>query len=373
MKSLFIVFIIISIALSYTAYTYYKKSNVCDQNMAKQDNDYKMKISKIEGIVKDSNSTIDKKEVELKKLGLTLSEANDMIAKNEKECAMKISNIESILKDANSTIDKKEAELKKLGLSLTEATGIIAKKDEELKKIQVILGDVNTTITKKEAEVSKLGLSLSEATGIIAKRNDELKKMRDDLDKKDNECNLKISRLKAEKMPDNTSGVKGSYESVLCNQIIIFDNQKGYINLGEIEVYDGNRKLIPISESSLKMTGELSIFPVKNLIDKNITTFAHNDSEDGVRKITISFPSPVNVSAIVITNRQDCCKTRANGLMVQALLDGKESYLSNPIKDWSGSSVYNNGGTDTFNPNGYNYVFFIIPNPQPNISNEAPI
>jgi len=343
--------------------------------MAKQDSDYKMKISKIEGIVKDSNSTIDKKEAELKKLGLSLNEATDMIAKNEKECAMKIAKIEGILNEANSTIDKKEAELKKLGLSFSEATAMISKKDAELKKIQVILGDATTTINTKEAELKKAGLSLVEATSIIAKRNDELKIMKDNLDRKDNECNLKISKLKSEKMPENTTtGIEGSYESVLCNQIIIFDNQKGYINLAEIELYDGNRKLIPIEESYLKMAGELSIFPVKNLIDKNKSTFAHNDSEtDGIRKITISFPSPVNVSAIVITNRDTCCKTRANGLMVQALLDGKEVYLSNPIKDWSGSSVYDNGGTATGNPNGYNYVFFVIPDPRATITNDSPI
>ena len=193
MKQFIIFFTLIVISISYIAYTYYKKSVACDENSIKQDADYKMKIAKIEGIVKDANSTIDRKESDLKKLGLSLKDATDMLTKNEEDCKMKIAKIEAIVKDANSTIDKKESDLKKLGLSLKDARDMIAKKDEELKNIQAILGDTNTTLTKKDIELKKLGLSLVEATDIIAKKNDELKKIQGNL----NECNSTVDKKDA--------------------------------------------------------------------------------------------------------------------------------------------------------------------------------
>jgi len=136
-----------------------------------------MKIAKIEGIVKDSNSTIDKKEVELKKLGLSLTEATDMITKNDNDCKMKIAKIEGIVKDANSTIDRKEEELKKLGVTVKDAMDMIAKKDEELKNVKAILSDTNTTLTKKDDELKKLGLSLIEATHNLGKKDAVLKRV----------------------------------------------------------------------------------------------------------------------------------------------------------------------------------------------------
>jgi len=286
----FIIFIIISIAISYIAYTYYKKSNVCDQNMLKKDKDYKMKLSEI--------------------------------------------------------------------------SDIIAKKDEELKKIQANLGDANTTIDKKGEELKNLRLSLVDVGSFIDKKNEELTTAKDKLKEMQNklaDCDLKLSNSQK-----SLSGV--------CNQIVIFDpKQDGYLHLAQIEVYDKNTKLIPILEPYLKMDGELSAYPVKNLIDKNISTFAHSDGKK--RSITITFPSAVAVSTIVLTNRQDCCKTRANGLMVRTLLYGTDTYLSYPVTDLSGSAVYENGGYDdanTKNSNSYNYISFNIPDPQPVRSDKVP-
>lgn len=290
----FIVFIIISIAISYIAYTYYKKSNVCDQNMVKKDKDYKMKLSEI--------------------------------------------------------------------------SDIITKKDEELKKIQANLGDANTTIDKKGEELKNLRLSLVDVGSFIEKKNEELTTAKDKLKEMQNkiaDCDLKLSNSQ-----DKFKSLSG-----VCNQIIIFDpKQEGYLHLAQIDVYDKNNNLIPISESYLKMDGELPAYPVKNLIDKNISTFAHSNGKK--RSITITFPSTIGVSTIVLTNRQDCCKTRANGLMVRTLLYGTDTYLSYPVTDVSGSAVYENGGYDDLNnknSNSYNYISFNIPDPKPSRSNDPPI
>ena len=152
MKQFIIFFTLIVISISYIAYIYYKKSVACDENSIKQDADYKMKIAKIEGIVKDANSTIDRKESDLKKLGLSLKDARDMIAKKDEE----LKNIQAILGDTNTTLTKKDIELKKLGLSLVEATDIIAKKNDELKKIQGNLNECNSTVDKKDALLKKV-------------------------------------------------------------------------------------------------------------------------------------------------------------------------------------------------------------------------
>jgi len=97
-----------------------------------------------------------------------------MIAKNDNDCKMKIAKIEGIVKDANSTIDRKEEELKKLGVTVKDAMDMIAKKDEELKNVKAILSDTNTTLAKKDDELKKLGLSLIEATADLKKVNDEI-------------------------------------------------------------------------------------------------------------------------------------------------------------------------------------------------------
>ena len=96
----------------------------------------------------------------------------DMIAKNDNDCKIKIAKIEGIVKDANSTIDKKEEELKKLGVTVKNAMDMIAKKDEELKNVKAILSDTNTSLTKKDDELKKLGLSLIEATADLKKVNE---------------------------------------------------------------------------------------------------------------------------------------------------------------------------------------------------------
>lgn len=156
-------------------------------------------------------------------------------------------------------------------------------------------------------------------------------------------------------------------KGVKCNTIRISDNQRGYLNLAQIDVYDMNKNLIPIPAESISMAGNWDAYPTRNLVDRNIGTFAHNDG-NMIRSITINLPSASIISAVVITNRQDCCKTRANGLMLSAQLNGQDVYKSAPVKDWSGSASYENGGTDNGNPLGYNYITFKLPELEPIIS-----
>lgn len=184
--------------------------------------------------------------------------------------------------------------------------------------------------------------------------------------------------------------------AVTCDKLVLYDDQKGSLNLAEIFVYDIMGGMVPLTSKNVSMVNPWDAYPISNIVDKNEDTFMHNANVD--RKITLTFDKEVNVSIVVIRNRKDCCQTRANGLMLKLFstsnrgpdtslrgfdstkvtseqISGQtiynyEKYSSYPVKDWSGSDVYENGGTNLNNPYAYNYIIFSIPNREPIISNK---
>ena len=152
-----------------------------------------------------------------------------------------------------------------------------------------------------------------------------------------------------------------------CNKLVLYDDQKGALNLSDIVVYDIWGGTVPLTSKNVSMDDPWDTYPISNIVDKNENTFMHN--ANNVRKITVTFDRS-DVSIVVIRNRKDCCQTRANGLMLKLFSDNSEVYSSYPVKDWSGSAVYENGGTNLNNPYGYNYIIFRTSNPEPIISNQ---
>jgi len=159
--------------------------------------------------------------------------------------------------------------------------------------------------------------------------------------------------------------------SVVCDKIVLYDNQKGALNLSEIYVYDEAGNIIPLTSKNVSMVDPWDAYPISNIVDNNEDTFMHNKPEaNASRKITVEFYYNASVSSVVIINRKGCCQTRANGLILKTFLYDKETYTSNPVRDFSGSAVYENGGTDPSNPNAYKYIIFMMSNSQPMISNK---
>jgi hypothetical protein len=183
-----------------------------------------------------------------------------------------------------------------------------------------------------------------------------------------------------------------------CNKLVLYDDQKGALNLADIVVYDIMGGTVPLTSQNVSMDDPWDSYPISNIVDNNENTFMHNNpNANNVRKITVTFDRSY-VSIVVIRNRKDCCQTRANGLILKLFsssnirpdtsLGGFDStkmtseqisgetiynyevYSSYPVKDWSGSAVYENGGTNLNNPYGYNYIIFRTSNPEPIISNQ---
>lgn len=153
-----------------------------------------------------------------------------------------------------------------------------------------------------------------------------------------------------------------------CNKIVLSDDQKGSLHLSEIFVYNEMGEMIPLTSKNVSMANPWDDYPISNIVDKNENTFMHNANVE--RQMTLTFDKDVYVSIVVIRNRKDCCQTRANGLMLKLFADNLEKYKSYQVKDWSGSDVYENGGINLNNPYGYNYIIFRMPNPEPIISNK---
>ena len=155
--------------------------------------------------------------------------------------------------------------------------------------------------------------------------------------------------------------------------------------------------MVPLTSKNVSMVDPSDTYPVSNIVDKNDDTFMHNKGANSSRKMTVTFDKSSLVSIVVIRNRKDCCQTRSNGLMLKLFstsnrgpdpslksdltkvtseqISGQtiynyETYSSYPVKDWSGSDVYENGGTNLNNPYAYNYIIFRIPDREPIISNK---
>ena len=160
-------------------------------------------------------------------------------------------------------------------------------------------------------------------------------------------------------------------KAVTGNLIQITGQGNGCLNLGEITILDDKSVPIPLTKEMVTIPNPHGSFPASNLIDNNETTFGHNDCN--ARIISIKFPKPVIISAILVANRKDCCKTRANGLIFTIdMVDSSATtrvYQSDTVKDWSGSSIYENGGTDAGQPLAYNYITCLTDQFEPIISN----
>lgn len=141
-------------------------------------------------------------------------------------------------------------------------------------------------------------------------------------------------------------------------------NDIGCLNLGEIAVFteQGGNNIINPNTPVTKSSGfQGDQFPSKNLVDGNINTFTHTSCNE-IAWIIVDLGTMVPIYKIIITNRQDCCFARANGLVLSILDDKQQTvYKANPITDKSGNST--NGQTTDQNL-GYMTFTYFPPNPK---------
>jgi transcription elongation factor len=94
------------------------------------------------------------------------------------------------------------------------------------------------------------------------------------------------------------------------------DDKNKILNLAELEVFAKGGTTSIAAGKTVTGTAISVNFPGTNLVDGNMTNFAHTFGRDATVKdeFTVDLGSVQEIEKIKITNRVDCCKNRAIGI-----------------------------------------------------------
>ena len=102
------------------------------------------------------------------------------------------------------------------------------------------------------------------------------------------------------------------------NNIKITTTQDSVVNLGELYAFDINGNIIDLldySDITQSTYFDQNAFPATNLIDGDENTFNHTLGGVG-QWVNLALTVPIQISALVVVNRVDCCQERAQGLQI---------------------------------------------------------
>ncbi len=166
--------------------------------------------------------------------------------------------------------------------------------------------------------------------------------------------------------PWSTEGFDMVNTQVISGRYIRLENkQVGCMNLADIAVYsDKNGK--NLVQPSMKITksspyGNPDQYPETNLMDGNPNTMLVTSCQDQAWAL-IDLGSVVPIYKIVVTNRKDCCRQRANGTIL-SILDNNQNaiFVANPIKDKKQRITYEENDTENKNLKDYYVTFTYFP------------
>ena len=94
------------------------------------------------------------------------------------------------------------------------------------------------------------------------------------------------------------------------------DDKHRILNLAELEVFAPGGTTSLVAGKTVTGTAIAASYPGANLVDGNMTNFAHTWGRDATVKdeFTVDLGSVQEIEKIKITNRVDCCKNRAIGI-----------------------------------------------------------
>ena len=94
------------------------------------------------------------------------------------------------------------------------------------------------------------------------------------------------------------------------------DDKNKILNLAELEVFAKGGTTSLAAGKTVTGTAFNAAYPGANLVDGNMTNFAHTFGRDATVKdeFTVDLGSVQEIKKIKITNRVDCCKNRAIGI-----------------------------------------------------------
>lgn len=168
--------------------------------------------------------------------------------------------------------------------------------------------------------------------------------------------------------PWNTEGFDMVNTQVLKGRYIRLEKKEvGCINLADIAVYsdkNGENIIRPTMKITKSSTyGNPDQFPEKNFIDGNPDTMLVTSCNDA-GWILIDLGSTIPIHKVVITNRKDCCRQRANGTIL-SIQDTNQTavYVANPIKDKKGRTTSMEANENTNMTDYYNTFTYFPPYP----------
>ena len=102
------------------------------------------------------------------------------------------------------------------------------------------------------------------------------------------------------------------------------DDKHKILNLAELEVFAPGGTTSLVAGKTVTGTAIAANYPGANLVDGNMTNFAHTWARDATVKdeFTVDLGSVQEIEKIKITNRTSCCKNRAIG--VKAVILGAD-------------------------------------------------
>jgi len=116
------------------------------------------------------------------------------------------------------------------------------------------------------------------------------------------------------------------------------------LNISEIEVYEQDTNARLKGGANNKMSSTLEGYPVANLEDGNVNTFAHTN--DARPWMLVDLGADKKLSKVVIQNRRDCCKERLQGANIIIVNDANGKDIVNRLnseRDITSGYVYRSG------------------------------
>lgn len=166
--------------------------------------------------------------------------------------------------------------------------------------------------------------------------------------------------------PWNNEGFENVVNRIVSGRYIRLEQKRvGCINLADIEAYskhDGENIIKPdmiITKSS--NYGNPDQYPAKNFIDGNTDTMLVTSCSD-VGWILIDLGSVQPIYKIIVTNRKDCCRQRANGTIL-SILDATKTpvYIAHPMRDKKNQTTYKDDNSEHSNFTDYYNTFTYFP------------
>lgn len=148
--------------------------------------------------------------------------------------------------------------------------------------------------------------------------------------------------------------------TVNARYIKLTQSSPGGFNVGEIMAFakpnDGINLIKPNMNVTLSsVVKDSSISAPGNAVDGDINTYAESTGGDA-GWIQVDLGSDMPIGMVRVYNRQGCCQKRLNGAVLSlADSNGNVVYMSEPLMDPSGSTIYQDGG-NTFSYNNYSFV-----------------